>query len=112
MSNNNNRRQEINEPKGAAALLYDPGEMAAPRIVAKGKGHMAKKILSEAKKYGIPIREDKFLFRILCELELGTEIPLEIYEPVARILAFVYSVHHRSKKETTNPSQTVDGTAI
>ncbi len=97
---------------GAAALQYDPDEMATPRMVAKGKGRLAEKILSEARKQGIPIREDKLLFQILYQLELGAEIPLEIYEPVARILAFVYSVHSKKLAEPSPRTQKIpDGPA-
>ncbi len=104
MSSKAGARNEKIERKGAAALAYNPEEVAAPRVIAKGKGILAEKILVEARKHGIPIVEDKLLFGILYELELGTEIPQEIYEPVARILAFLYSVH--SRKRTNAPYST------
>ncbi len=98
MFNSEHRQESAPGRKGAAALAYNPAEEGAPRVVAKGMGHLAEKILLEAKKHGIPILEDKLLFGMLYALELGAEIPLEIYEPVARILAFVYSVYSRTQK--------------
>ncbi len=80
---------------GAAALKYDSESDAAPRVVAKGRGVLAEKIIEEARKNGIPLVEDRLLFEILYQLELGSEIPVEIYEPVAKILTFIYTMYHR-----------------
>ena len=112
MSSENRLKPGIEERKGAAALAYNPDELAAPRVIAKGRGLLAEKILAEAKEHNIPIVEDKLLFRILYELELGTEIPLEIYEPVARILAFVYSVHSKRRPKQTYSTRKISGESV
>jgi flagellar biosynthesis protein len=75
----------------AAALRYDRGKDSAPRIVAKGKGVVADKILEIARRHGIPIREDRELIRMLASLDLYREIPPDLYKAVAEILAFLYS---------------------
>jgi len=81
--------------KGAAALKYDPESDGAPRVVAKGRGVLARKIIEEARENGIPLIEDRLLFEILYQLELGSEIPVEIYEPVAKILTFIYTMYQK-----------------
>jgi len=77
----------------AAALRYDRGKDSAPRIVAKGKGVVADKILEIARRHGIPIREDRELIRMLASLDLYREIPPDLYKAVAEILAFLYSLN-------------------
>ncbi|NPA32557.1 MAG: flagellar biosynthesis protein FlhB [Aquificae bacterium] len=75
--------------KKAVALRYEPGKDEAPRVVAKGRGELAKKLIELAKKEGIPVVEDEALVDALIELELDTQVPRELYEAVARVLAFV-----------------------
>jgi flagellar biosynthesis protein len=74
----------------AAALRYDSGGGGAPRVVARGEGHVAERILALAREHGIPIHEDRALARVLSQLDVDTEIPLEVYQAVAEILAFLY----------------------
>lgn len=74
----------------AAALSYKQGKDAAPKVVAKGSGHMAEKILEIARKHNIPLKEDPQLVEVLSTLDLHQEIPPELYKAVAEILAFVY----------------------
>ncbi len=80
----------------AAALKYNEGKDRAPKLVAKGRGEVAKKIIDIAKECDIPIREDKKLVEILSSLDLYQEIPPDLYKAVAEILAFIYSL---SKKK-------------
>lgn len=84
--------QEQGKRKGALALKYEPRKDAAPRVVAKGRGAIAEKILEIAKTHDIPIREDKDLLEILSQLDLNQEIPSDLYRVVAEILAWVYRV--------------------
>ncbi len=79
--------------KRAVALRYDPGRDAAPKVVAKGKGRIAEQILELAKKNAVPVREDANLVRVLSRLNLDQEIPPEVYQAVAAILAFLYKVN-------------------
>jgi flagellar biosynthetic protein FlhB len=75
----------------AVALCYDPARMSAPIVVAKGAGHVAEKIKDIARHHGVLIVENKFVARTLYRLvEIGREIPADLYRAVAEILAFVY----------------------
>src|SRR5262249_40189539 len=76
----------------AVALRYDPKQDRAPKVVAKGRGSLAERILEVARAHNIPVREDKDLVQILSLLDLDREIPPELYRVVAEILAFVYGV--------------------
>lgn len=73
----------------AAALRYNPGEDQAPKVVAVGKGDLATAIERLAEEHNIPLYRDETLAHTLTELGLGTEIPPELYEAVAKILAHV-----------------------
>lgn len=82
-------------PQQAIALRYEPKKDQAPKLVGKGKGHLAEKILELARQHNIPIRQDKNLVQILSRLELNQEIPPDVYKAVAEILAFVYRLSSR-----------------
>ncbi len=75
-----------------AALRYKPKEDAAPKVVAKGSGWIAEKILEVAKENGIPLKEDRQLVEVLSAIDLNREIPPELYKAVAEILAFIYKM--------------------
>ncbi len=76
----------------AAALKYQSGTDPAPKLVAKGQGHVADRILALAKEHGIPIHEDRNMVEILSTLDLYEQIPPKMYKAVAEILAFVYKM--------------------
>lgn len=76
--------------KKAVALRYDVTQDPAPKIVAKGSGEIAAKIIALAKEHNIPIQEDGDLVEILAKLDLNADIPPETYLVVAEILAFIY----------------------
>jgi flagellar biosynthetic protein FlhB len=77
----------------AVALQYKPDRMAAPMVVAKGAGFVAARIREIARQHGIPIVENKPVARTLFKLvEIGREVPADLYRAVAEILAFVYRV--------------------
>jgi len=80
--------KKTNKVKQAIALEYDPNDIA-PKVIATGSGHLAERILDEAKKENIPIHEDEKLAATLSKLEVGENIPPELYEVVAEILVFV-----------------------
>ena len=80
--------EEFDKEKTAVASQYDPGD-AAPKILATGKGHVAQKIIEEAKKADVPFYKDSKLADTLSRLEIGEAIPPELYEVVAEILVFV-----------------------
>lgn len=85
------------KPRKAAALRYLAGKDGAPKLVAKGSGPVADKIMEIARSSGIPIKEDKQLIEILSALDLYQEIPPELYKAVAEILAFVYSLSKKAR---------------
>ena len=74
----------------AVALKYDGEKDKAPRIIAKGWGDIADKIIGIAREHDVPLYEDKNLVQILEALDLETEIPPELYRAVAEVLAFIY----------------------
>lgn len=80
-------------PKRVVALRYDPARDSAPKVVAKGKGLVAEQILAVAKRNAVPMREDVNLVRVLSGLKLDQEIPPEVYQAVAAILAFLHRVN-------------------
>ncbi len=79
----------------AAALKYDPKRNAAPQVVASGQGRVAERILEVAREAKVPVVEDAALVTALLLVELGEEIPPELYQATARILAFIYDLDRR-----------------
>jgi flagellar biosynthesis protein len=80
-------------PAGAAALRHDRGSGAAPRLVAKGRGEVAERILALAAEHDVPVREDPDLLTLLAACELDREVPEELWGAVAEIIAFLYRVN-------------------
>jgi len=74
----------------AAALAYEPGVDAAPRLVAVGKGEIAEQILRIAEQNDVPILDNQPVVQALTMMGPGEEIPVELYRAVAEVLAFVY----------------------
>ena len=87
-----------NKVDKAAALKYNRGDASAPKMVAKGRGKVAEKIVEIARAHNIPIKEDEDLVEFLSTLELYQEIPQELYKAVAEILAFLYLVKDRAPR--------------
>ena len=69
------------------ALQYGPGQ-SAPVIVASGMGNMAEKIVEVATDSGVPVYEDNSLATVLSQMELGREIPKELYEAIVEIYVY------------------------
>ena len=80
----------MNKRKKAVALKYERGKDNAPKVVAKGQGKIAEKIIKKAKEHGIHIEENPELVEVLSKLNLYEEIPSELYKAVAEILVFIY----------------------
>ncbi|MGY4856617.1 EscU/YscU/HrcU family type III secretion system export apparatus switch protein [Cryobacterium sp. AP23] len=88
----------VNPTTYAVALRYEPGK-SAPRVVAKGAGVIAARIREQAETDAVPIVRDIPLTRALhSACELGQEIPLELYNAVARVLAFVLALKARGSR--------------
>lgn len=73
-----------------AALRYDTESENAPRLVARGRGHTAQRILELAAEHDLPIRKDPTLVSILGALDVGAEIPPDLYGVIAEVLAWAY----------------------
>ncbi len=82
---------EIAEQK-AVALKYDMQQDTAPRVIAKGRGHVAEHILETAQKNSIPVYQNKSLVSMLMALEIDREIPPELYKTIAEVMAYVYKM--------------------
>jgi len=80
------------EKKMATALKFNPDQDAAPQMIAKGLGLIADNIINKAKENNVPIYEDEKLSRQLYQLEIGDQIPYELYEVVAEVLVFISNV--------------------
>ncbi|MGQ0506416.1 MAG: EscU/YscU/HrcU family type III secretion system export apparatus switch protein [Myxococcaceae bacterium] len=76
----------------AIAIKYDRDNDQAPRVVAKGLSFKAEKIREIAKEYGIPVMRNVPLANALYRVEIGEEIPEELYDAVAEVLNFVYAL--------------------
>ena len=74
--------------RGRAAALWYGGESGAPVVVASGMGYLAEKIVEVAAESGVPIYEDDSLATILSQMELGREIPEELYRAVVEIYVY------------------------
>ena len=74
----------------AVAVKYEKEKDRAPSVTAKGEGFVARRIVEIAQSADVPIVEDAALVSALLSLELGQEIPVELYESVARILSWIY----------------------
>ncbi len=83
----------------AVAIKYDKDSGGAPEVVAKGNRVWAEKILEAARRYGVPVVRNVPLAQALDKLEVGDEIPEELYEAVAEVLNFVYSLAEEQKKK-------------
>ena len=82
----------VNPTHIAVALRYDPTR-GAPRVVASGAGHIAARIREEAEKHRVPVMRDVPLARTLYQVaKVGQEVPADLYEAVARLLAFVFAL--------------------
>ncbi len=84
-------------PDKAIAILYDENDSAAPKVIASGKGIIAEKIIATAQEAGIHIQEDANLVELLSKVPIGEQIPTELYQTVAEVLAFVYQINEKFK---------------
>lgn len=88
-------------PRQAVALSYTG--QGAPHISAKGDGELATEIINIAKEWDIPLYEDRNLAGMLSSLELGQEIPENLYIAIAQIITFAYMLS--GKKPPLNDDQ-------
>lgn len=94
MSNGNDKYPAAPPNKNLAVALHYSGR-GAPRVVAKGGGLIADNIIAIARAHGVPLDEDAALAGALARVELGQEIPRELYMAVAQVLAFVWDINKK-----------------
>ena len=83
----------MSDPRVAVALRYLAGADDAPRVVARGRGEVADRILALAREHGVPVHPDRDLVAALAALDIGTQVPPKLYEALAEVLAYVYRVN-------------------
>ena len=81
----------------AAALKYKAYEDNAPKVIAKGKGEIAKKIIEKAKKFDIPLFQNEALADMLLNVEVGEEIPPELYKAVVEVFVWLRKLEERAQ---------------
>ena len=77
----------------AVAITYNSGTESAPKVVAKGSGLLADHIINLAKENAVPIYKNKTLTGMLMAVELDREIPPELYQAIAEVLAHIYRLN-------------------
>jgi flagellar biosynthetic protein FlhB len=80
----------------AVALSYRGDEMSAPKVIAKGQDLIAQRIKQIAREHHVPVVENKPLAQALYRtVEVEQEIPYELFQAVAQVLAYIYALKHR-----------------
>jgi flagellar biosynthesis protein len=82
----------MSETKPSLAIALHYSGSGAPRVVAKGGGEVADRIVQTAKAHNVPLQEDGALASALARVDLGREIPRDLYVAVAHVLAFAWDV--------------------
>ncbi|MDR1329108.1 MAG: EscU/YscU/HrcU family type III secretion system export apparatus switch protein [Oscillospiraceae bacterium] len=80
---------EKRKRRRAAVLQYDPARDGAPVLTAYGEGSIAERLIGRAESLGVPVVPDEPLVTLLSRLDVGEEIPPELYEAVSGILLFI-----------------------
>lgn len=92
-----------NKPLKAVALAYSPQDDLAPRLVGKGQGELAERLIAKAKEHGLPIHKDPQLVRFLMKVDLEESIPPALYVAVAQVLALVWSAEAQRAPRPSAP---------
>ena len=88
----------------AAALRYEPDSDLAPVVIASGYGEIAERIINVAEQSGIPVYRDDSVSSMLCMLDVGKNIPPDLYEIVAKIYCSILSTAEKFKKAGSEQS--------
>lgn len=87
----------MSQRRKAAALKYEMNT-EAPVVTAAGMGHIADKILEKAEESDVPVVYNKELTDLLCNIDVGSNIPPELYEAVAHVIAYVTDLDKRMER--------------
>ena len=81
----------------AVALAYEQNKQRAPKVIAKGEGFLAQKIIEKAKEFDIPLFQSKALVDSLINLELDEEIPPALYKAVVEVFIWLYETEKKAQ---------------
>jgi flagellar biosynthesis protein len=84
--------------QSAIALAYEAGDLA-PRVVAKGNGLLAERIIAIAREHNVYVHESQALLGLLMQVELDAHIPPQLYQAIAEILAWLYQLEQGVVRE-------------
>lgn len=88
----------MSEPRRAVALEYDKDKDPAPKVVAKGRGAIAERIIAIAEESGVPLYRDPDLIEVLMAVDLDETVPSHLYQAVAEVLAFIYQLNSDTER--------------
>lgn len=91
---NQKNRKQINGPS-AAVIRFDEHAGSSPTVVAQGRGQLAAKIIELAKKHNVQMEEDAVLVQNLLDIDLGDNIPPQLYSVMAEILLMIEEMEKR-----------------
>lgn len=86
----------------AVALAYEQNKQRAPKVIAKGEGFLAQRIIEKAKEYEIPLFQSKALVDSLIHLELDEEIPPQLYKAVVEVFIWLYKTENKAQMSNKN----------
>ncbi|CAM2803970.1 EscU/YscU/HrcU family type III secretion system export apparatus switch protein [Helicobacter burdigaliensis] len=81
----------------AVALAYEQNKQRAPKVLAKGEGLLAERIIEKAKEFDIPLFQSKALVDSLIHLEIDEEIPPELYKAVVEVFIWLYKTEAKAQ---------------
>lgn len=87
-------------PRSRAVALRYEANANAPRVLAKGQGFVAERLIAKAEELGVPLKAEPELVELLLQLELNQVIPPALYAAVAEVLAWAFDVDRRSTGDT------------
>jgi len=83
--------------KKAVALKYEQSQNSAPKVIAKGKGEVASKIIEKAKEFDIPLFQNELLANSLLNLEVDEEIPPSLYKATAEVFVWLLKSEQKAR---------------
>jgi len=81
----------------AVALKYKAYEDNAPKVIAKGKGEVAQKIIEKAKEFDVPLFQNEVLADMLLRVDVGEDIPPKMYESVVEVFVWLYKLEEKAQ---------------
>ena len=85
--------------KKAVALRYDTTKENAKKVVGKGQGKIAERIIKIAEENELPIKKDEDLVELLTKIDVDKEIPNNLYKAVAEVFSFIYNITNKKEVE-------------